>query len=112
MASEIQGEIAASIEIYGVSEGKTEVEFDGATIEQDLTGGRLLYVILTSDLEIHKIPVTGHLHDIRRFGRVNRENFVSNVRDCLDAFNLCDEDRERAVKECVRVMRGEKLITR
>ncbi len=112
LRSEIQGEIAASIEIYGESEDKTMVEFDGATIEQDTTGGRLVYVVLTSELEIHKIPVTGHLHDIRQFGRVNREDFVSNVRDLLDKFNLSDEDRERAVKECIRVMRGEKLITR
>jgi len=37
---------------------------------------------------------------------------VSEVRDVLDEFNLSDEDRDRAVKECIRVMRGEKLITR
>ncbi len=112
LMSEIQGEIAASIEISGVSEDKTKVEFDGATIEQDSTGGRLLFVVLISELESHKIPVTGHLHDIRRFGRVNREDFVTEVRDILDGFNLSDEDRDRAVKECIRVMRGEKLITR
>ena len=112
LLSEIQGEIAASFDVYGVSEDKTEVEFDGATIEQDAAGGRILYVVLTSDLEIHKIPVTGHLHNIRQFGRVNREDFVSNVRDLLDKFNLSDEDRDRAVKGCVRVMREEKLITR
>lgn len=112
LLSEIQGEIAASFDVYGVSEDKTEVEFDGATIEQNAAGGRILYVVLTSDLEIHKIPVTGHLHNIRQFGRVNREDFVSNVRDLLDKFNLSDEDRDRAVKGCVRVMREEKLITR
>jgi len=88
------------------------MEFDGATIEQDLTGGRLLCVVLTSELEIHKIPVTGHLHDIRQFERVNREDFVSNVKSLLDEFNLSDETRDRAVKECVKVMRKEKLITR
>lgn len=30
----------------------------------------------------------------------------------LDEFNLGDEDRNRAVKECIREMKGEKLITR
>ena len=110
LTSEIQGEIAASMEVYGVSEGKTKVEFDGATIEQDSTGGRILYVVLTSELEYHKIPVTGHLHDIRQFGRVNRVDFVSNVRSLIDEFNLSDEDKEKAVKECVREMRKEKLI--
>ncbi|MGY5858325.1 MAG: hypothetical protein RTU63_03070 [Candidatus Thorarchaeota archaeon] len=112
LTSEIQGEIAASIEIYGVSEDKTKVEFDGVIIEHDSTGGRILYVVLVSNLEIHKIPVTGHLHNIRQIGRVNRENFVSDVKSLLDKFNLSDEDRDRAAKECVRVMRGEKLITR
>ncbi|MHA2022396.1 MAG: hypothetical protein ACTSWQ_01915, partial [Candidatus Thorarchaeota archaeon] len=112
LLSEIQGEITASIEVYGVSEGKTEVEFDGVTIEQDSTGGRIVYVFLTSELEIHKIPVTGHLHDIRQFGRVNRADFVSDVRSLLDELNLSDEDKDRAVKECIRVMREERLITR
>ncbi len=112
LLAEIQGEIAASIEVSGVSEDKTEVELDRVTIDQDSTGGRILYVVLASELETHKIPVTGHLHDIRQFGRVNREVFVSMVRDHLDAFNLSAEDKEKAVKECVRVMRGEKLITR
>jgi len=112
LTAEIQGEIAASIEVYGVSEDKAMVEFDDGTIEQDSTGGRIVYVVLTSDLEIHKIPVTGHLHDIRRFGYVNRENFMSDVKSLLDEFNLSDEDRDRAVKECIRMMRKEKLITR
>jgi len=112
LMSEIQGEIAASIEVSGVSEDKTMVEFDGATIEQDSTGGRIVYVVLTSELESHMIPVTGHLYDIRQFGRVNREDFVSKDRDILDKFNLSDEDNDRAVKECIRVMREEKLITR
>ncbi|MGY5880749.1 MAG: hypothetical protein RTV31_10885 [Candidatus Thorarchaeota archaeon] len=112
LLSEIQGEIAASIEIYGVSEDKTEVEFDGVTIEQDQTGGRILYVVLASELETHKIPITGHLHDIRRMGRLSREGFASMVRNLIAEFNLSDEDRERAVKECVRLMKGEKLITR
>jgi hypothetical protein len=110
LTSKIQGEIAASIEIYGVSEDKTKVEFDGVTIEPDSTGGRILYVVLTSELEIHTIPVTGHLHDIRQFGRVNRADFVSNVRSLIDEFNLSDENKKKAVKECVKVMRKEKLI--
>ena len=110
LMSEIQGEIAASIEVYGVSEGKTKVELDGVTIEPDSTGGRIVYVVLTSELEIHKIRVTGHLHDIRQFGRVNRADFMNDVRSLLDEFNLSDEDKVRAVKECVRVMREEKLI--
>jgi len=112
LSSEIKGEIAASFEVYGVSEDKTEVEFDGVTVEPDSTGGQILYVVLTSEFENHKIPVTGHLHNIRQFGRVNREGFVSKVRDLLDEFNLSDEEKEKAVKECIRVMRGEKLITR
>jgi hypothetical protein len=112
LMSEIQGEIAASIEIYGVSEDKTMVEFDDVTIEPDSTGGRILYVVLTSDFEVHKIPVTGHLHNIRQVGRVNREDFVSNVRDHLGEFNLSDDARDKAVKECIKVMRKEKLITR
>ena len=49
---------------------------------------------------------------IRQIGHVNREGFVSKVRGLLNEFNLSAEDKEKAVKECVRVMRGEKLITR
>jgi len=112
LLSEIQGEIAASIEVYGVSKDRTWVDFDRATIEQDSTGGRILYVVLISELEIHKIPVTGHLHNIRQVGRVNREDFVSSIRSHLNEFNLSDEDKEKAVKECIKIMREEKLITR
>ena len=112
LTAEIQREITDSIKMSGVEEDKASVEFDGATVEQDSTGGQIVYMVLTSEIEIHKIPVTGHLHDIRQFGRVKREDFVSNVRNLLDVFNLSDEDRDRAVKECVRVMREEKLITR
>jgi hypothetical protein len=45
-------------------------------------------------------------------GRANREDFVSDVSSLLDKFNLSNEDRDKAVKECIRVMREEKLITR
>ena len=88
------------------------VQLDGVTIEQDSTGGRILYVVLILGFDVHKIPVTGHLHNIRQLGRYNREEFVSNVKDLLDEFNLSDEDRTKAVKDCVRVMREERLITR
>jgi hypothetical protein len=35
---------------------------------------------------------------------------VSNVRSLIDEFNLSDENKKKAVKECVKVMRKEKLI--
>ena len=110
LEAEIQGEISDSIEMYGVEEDKTSVEFDGVTIEQDSAGGRILYVVLISELDTHKIPVTGHLHNIRQFGRISREYFVSTVKGILEEFNLSDEDKNAAVKRCVRVMREEKLI--
>ncbi|MHA1633840.1 MAG: hypothetical protein ACTSUZ_04710, partial [Candidatus Thorarchaeota archaeon] len=110
LAAEIQGAIADSIELYGVEEDKASVEFDGVTIEQDSAGGRILYVVLISELDTHKIPVTGHLHDIRRIGRINRKSFVSKVKGKLSEFNISDEGIERAVKECVRVMKSEQLI--
>ena len=112
LASEIQGTIADSIEMYGVEEDKTKVEFDGVTIDRDAVGGRVLYVVLVSEVETHKVPVTGHLHDIRQFGRINREEFVSRVRNLLDEYNLSKDDRDKAVKKCIGVMREERLITR
>jgi hypothetical protein len=112
LSSSIQAEIATSMEIAGVSDNKSMVQFDGVTIDQDSTGGRILYVVLILGFDVHKIPVTGHLHNIRQLGRYNREEFVSDVKDILDEFNLSDEDMDRAVKECIRVMREEKLITR
>jgi len=112
LALEIRSEIADSIDMYGVEEDKASVEFDGVVIEQDSAGGRILYVVLASELDTHNIPVTEHLHNIRQFGRVNRAYFESTVRDALDEYNLSNDDREAAVKECVRTMKKEKLITR
>ncbi|MHA2022038.1 MAG: hypothetical protein ACTSWQ_00070 [Candidatus Thorarchaeota archaeon] len=83
LISEIQGEIAASMEMYGENGDRTQVELDGVTIEQDSTGGRIIYVVLTSEFEIHKVPVTRHLHSIRQIGRVNREGFVSSANPTL-----------------------------
>ncbi len=112
LTSEIQGAISDSLEIYGLKEGKAEVEFDGVIIEQDTVGGRILFVVLVSELEIHKVPVTGHLHDIRQIGRIRRAEFESEVRSLLEEYNLTDVDRARAVSECIKVMKEEKLITR
>jgi hypothetical protein len=112
LSSSIQGEIAVSMEIAGVSEDESTVKLDGVTIEQDSTGGSVLYVVLISEADLHKIPVTRHLHDIRQIGRIKREQFESDVEESLGEFNLSAEDMNRAVKECVRVMREEKLITR
>ena len=100
------------MEMAGVQEYKAMVQFEQVTIEQDSTGGRILYVVLVSEVDTHKIPVTGHLHNIGQFRRYRREDFESNVRSSLSEFNLIDDDIDRAVKECVKVMRKEKLITR
>lgn len=110
--AEIQGEIAASIEIFRVSEDKAAVELDGVTIEQDSAGGRVVYVVLISEVNVHKIPVTRHLHDIRQIGRADRSEFESEVKSLLGEFNLSDKDLDRALKECVRIMREEGLIRR
>jgi hypothetical protein len=112
LESEIRGAIADAIEIYDVQEKKAEVNFGYVTIDLDAVGGRVLYVVLVSELETHKVPMTGHLHDIKQFGHINRDEFESNTRDILSEFNLNDDDIDKAVKECVRVMRREKLITR
>ncbi|TET07023.1 MAG: hypothetical protein E3J86_14200 [Candidatus Thorarchaeota archaeon] len=112
LSSSIQTEIAASMDIAGVSDDTEMVQLDRVTIEQDSTGGRILYVVLISETEVHKIPVTGHLHNIRQIGRYRREEFESEVESSLSEFNLSEEDRARAVKECVRVMKKEKLVTR
>lgn len=112
LSGSIREEIRSSMEMAGVQEDKATVQFDGVTVEQDSTGGRILYVVLVSEIDTHKIPVTGHLHNIGQVGRYKREDFESDVRSSLSEFNLSDDDMDRAVKECVKVMRIEKLITR
>jgi len=112
LSSSIRTEITASTNMAGVSDDVPMVELDGVVIEQDLSGGRIIYVVLNSDVEVHKIPVTGQLHNMRQVGRVKREEFESHVESSLSEFNLSDDDMRRAVRECVRVMRREKLITR
>ncbi|MBE0525311.1 MAG: hypothetical protein IH631_00090 [Candidatus Thorarchaeota archaeon] len=110
MTSEINGAIADAIELYGVEEDMADVEFDGVIIEQDSAGGSILYVVLVSELETHKIPVTGHLHNIKQLGPMNHQGFVSRVKDLLSEYNLSKDDVDRAVKESVKIMRSEKLI--
>ena len=60
----IRTEIEDSFEIYGVDEDGIEVDLDGVAIEYDSAGNRVIYVILTSENEIYKVPVTGHFHDM------------------------------------------------
>ncbi|KXH77245.1 MAG: hypothetical protein AM326_05515 [Candidatus Thorarchaeota archaeon SMTZ-45] len=110
LTAEIREAIAVSLEVFGVREGKAAVEFDRAEIGQDSIGGRVIYVILTSEDETHRIPVTGHLHDIKRVGRINKDEFVSEVSSILEELNLSDENLDEAVKECVRLMKRERLI--
>ncbi len=110
MTAAIREEIAASLEVFGVREGKAAVEFDRAEIRQDSVGGRVIYVILTSEDETHRIPVTQHLHDIKMAGRISRNDFVSEVSSILEEFNLSKEDMESALSECVRLMRQERII--
>lgn len=110
LASELKGTIDSAVEIYGVKEDKAQVKFDYVTIDQDAVGGKVLYVVMTSELETHKVPVTKHLHDIRQLGYIRREHFVDEVKSLLMEFNLSDNDLDKAVKECVRKMRSEKLI--
>jgi len=112
LMSEISGAIDDAFEIYGIDEGKAKVEFEYTTIDQDSVGGRLLYVVLVSELETHKVPVTRHLHDIQRLGKLNREDFENRVRGILGGYNLSKRDVERAVKECYRVLKRERLISR
>jgi len=110
LAAKIEEVIDDTIEIWDVREDPAKVEFAYAMIEQDAVGGNVLYVFLESDLETYKISITRHLHDIRQIGRIGRESFASSVRDRLGEFNLSKTDENRAVKECIRIMRSEKLI--
>ncbi len=112
MTAAIREEMAVAVEMYGVEEDQARVEFFLATIGEDSAGGRVMYVVLESEDQSHKVPVTGHLHDFREFGRIDTEDFESEVRSILGEFNLSEEDEDSAVEECVRLMRMEKLIKR
>ena len=112
LTAAIRTEIEDTIEEFGVGEGGAEVEFDGVTIEYDSAGGRVIYVFLTSEDETHKVQVTGHLHDYGRFRPVRKDDFEGEVISILQEFNLSEEDEERAVRKCVRLMRKEGLIKR
>ncbi|MHA2065443.1 MAG: hypothetical protein ACXABY_13790, partial [Candidatus Thorarchaeota archaeon] len=112
LTAAIREEIAASIEISGVKQDRALVQLDYVTIGKDSVGGRVIYVVLTSETDTHEIPVTRHLHDIRAIGRFSRDEFESEVTSILGEFNLSDDDMERAVRECVRLMRKENLIKR
>lgn len=110
LASKLKGVIVETIEIYGVKEDKAQVKFDYVTIDQDAVGGKVLYVVLVSELETYKVPVTKHLHDIRQLGYIRREYFANDIKSLLAEFNLSDDDMDKAVKECVQKMKSEKLI--
>ena len=106
----IREEIAASIEIYGVKEKNAPVRLDRIEIGHDSVGGRVVFVVLVSENDTHTIPVTGHLHDLREIGCITKDEFVREVTSILEEFNLNEEDKNAAVKECVRLMRKEKLL--
>jgi hypothetical protein len=112
LTAAIREEIAASIEISGVKEDRATVELDYVTIGKDSVGGRAIYVVLTSETDTHEIAVTRHLHDIRAIGRFSRDEFEREVTSILGEFNLSDADMERALRECVKLMKQEKLIRR
>lgn len=112
LSASIRTEIADSMEIAGVSEDETLLELEGVVVEQDMAGGEILYVVIYSETEEFKIPITGHLHNMGQTGRVRREEFESHVESCLSEYGLSDDDMKRAVKECVREMRVRKIITR
>lgn len=56
------------------------------------------------------VPITGHLHEMKRQGRVERDYFAEHINDVLGEFNPSDEDRSLAVKACIRPMRDESLL--
>jgi hypothetical protein len=112
MATAIQNEIAAAIEISGIVEDKARVELDSVIIGQDSVGGRVIYAILASNDEIYRIPITGHLHNLKEVGRIAKEELVYEVESILGEFNLSEESLTLAVEECLRLMRKEGLIKR
>ncbi|MHA1960798.1 MAG: hypothetical protein ACW99U_11230 [Candidatus Thorarchaeota archaeon] len=112
LTAAIREEIADAMEISGVSEDRKSVVFEEVEIGLDSVGGNIIYVVLTIGYDTHRVPVTGHLHDIRRLGRVAKDEFIGHVMTILDEFDLSDEDKERALEGCLRVMRKEKLMKR
>jgi hypothetical protein len=108
----IQSGIKVAMDISGVDEDGTVVEFEKVKITQDASGGNVLYVVLQSTHETHEIPVTEYLHNYKGVGRVRKHEFVEEVTGRLEEFNLNEEDMKRAVSECVSLMRREKLIKR
>ncbi|MHA1882072.1 MAG: hypothetical protein ACTSUO_03400 [Candidatus Thorarchaeota archaeon] len=108
----IRTEIKDILDDAGVTEDKAQVEFDTALILPNSVGGRVLYVFLKSESASPKIAVTPHLHDVKEKGRISVDDFVSEVESILSEYNLSDDAMEKAVTECLAVMRGKKLIRR
>ncbi|MDF1538589.1 MAG: hypothetical protein P1Q69_06775 [Candidatus Thorarchaeota archaeon] len=108
----IQREIEDWLVEYHIDESVKEVELESVSIGNDSTGGRVIYVTLVSENESHVVPVTGHLHDYKRFGGARKKEFVEEVESVLEEYNLNDEDREEVVRNCVGLMRREGLIKR
>jgi hypothetical protein len=112
LAADIQREISDTIEIHEIHEDRATARLDRVSIEQDSVGGKRIYVFLDSQNEAHRIPVTGHLHDIRQFGRISKDAFVEEVMQILNEFNISDEDKLEATRQSVRLMKNESLIGR
>ncbi len=112
LSASIRREIEDSMNLADVSDDERLLELDGVVVELDKTGGEILYVVLYSETDKHKIAITGHLHNMGQTGRIKREEFESEVKSCLREYSLSDDDMKKAVRECVRVMRKKKLITR
>ncbi len=112
LTAAIKDEVDAAIEISGAQEDKAPTVLDRVAIELDQTGGRVVYVFLSANDEIHRIPITEHLHTLRERGPIPKEEFIDEVKSILDEYNLSKEDTEEAVRECVRLMRTERAIRR
>ncbi|MGY5852472.1 MAG: hypothetical protein RTU92_02770 [Candidatus Thorarchaeota archaeon] len=104
----IRGEIESCLEIVGVEKEGASAKVTDVLIAKDEVGGRVLYVELLHGYEIHRIPITGHLHSIGE--RVDRNEFEDDVRAILNEFTLGEDDMEYSIRECVRLMMVEGLL--
>jgi len=101
-----------TIEVHGIQDDESIVKLDQVTTGEDSVGGKVIFVVLKIGNKTPNIPVTDHFHSIREIGRIPKDEFVSSVESKLSDYDLREEDLEQAVKECVRIMKQEKLIKR
>ncbi|MHA1637236.1 MAG: hypothetical protein ACTSUB_04395, partial [Candidatus Thorarchaeota archaeon] len=105
-----QAGIDDTLKISEIHEDGSIMELDHVTTGLDSVGGIVVYVVLKLGNKIHKIPVTQHFHSIREIGRMSKDKLASSIESELDEYNLSEKDLNRAIKECIVIMRSEKLL--